>query len=110
MTRPRIDIIGQNGNDGEVYAELDKLADAKKKHEHYFKDVAHLKEVDVYRVLDLFEVKDQVIGHAAKKLLVTGGRGGGKDMAQDVREAIETLERWERMQIENNAIKVSHES
>ena len=70
-------------------------------HSHYFKDVTHLNTVDVYRVLDLFDVKDQAIGHAAKKLLVMGGRGGGKDMVRDIDEAIDTLVRWKEMQLEN---------
>ena len=72
-----------------------------KKHNHYFKDVSHLGEIDVYRTLALFGVKDQAIGHAVKKLLVSGGRGGGKTMGRDVSEAIDTLRRWEEMQAED---------
>lgn len=71
-------------------------------HEHYFKKVGHLQEVDVYRVLDLFEVTDPCIQHAVKKLLVTGGRGGGKDQSQDVKEAMDSLARWQEMQMENS--------
>lgn len=73
----------------------------REKHAHYFKNVEHLKEIDVYRVLDLFEVTDQALGHAAKKLLVTGGRGGGKTQRQDVCEVIDTLQRWLQMQRED---------
>ena len=29
-----------------------------------------------------------------KKLLVAGGRGAGKDINQDIQEAIDTLVRW----------------
>jgi hypothetical protein len=71
------------------------------KHSHYHKDVTHLKSIDVYRVLSLFNVTDQVIGHAIKKLLVAGGRGAGKDVAQDIQEAIESLIRWQEMSKEN---------
>jgi len=65
---------------------------AQRKHAHYFKDVSHLDEIDVYRVLDLFNVTDQAIGHAAKKLLCTGTRGQ-KDFRKDLTEAIDTLQR-----------------
>lgn len=36
---------------------------------HYHKDVAHLKNIDVYRVLTLFKVNEPCIQHAIKKLL-----------------------------------------
>lgn len=68
-----------------------------RKHSHYFKDVSKLETVDVYRVLQLFGVTDQAIGHAVKKLLVAGGRGAGKDIGRDIQEAIDTLERWKEM-------------
>ena len=71
-----------------------------RKHSHYFKDVSHLKEVDVYRVLELFEVTDQAVGHAIKKLLCMGKRGA-KDQAKDLQEAIDTLERLKEMAMEN---------
>ena len=67
---------------------------------HYFKDVSRLKVIDIYRVLDLWEVTDNAIGHAIKKLLVAGGRGA-KDAEQDVREAMVSLQRWQEMQAEN---------
>ena len=62
-----------------------------RKHEHYFKDVATLNVIDVYRVLQLFGVTDPCLQHAIKKLLVAGGRGAGKDITQDIGEAIDTL-------------------
>ena len=71
------------------------------KHSHYFKDVSRLQTVDVYRVLHLFGVTDQCIGHAIKKLLVAGGRGAGKSMEKDVTEAIDSLTRWQEMRIED---------
>jgi hypothetical protein len=78
----------------------DKLVNLPKKHNHYFKDVSHLKTVDVYRVLDLFNVTDPSIAHAAKKLLVAGGRGT-KDINKDIQECIDSLVRWQEMQTEN---------
>lgn len=73
----------------------------KRKHSHYFKSVAGLPDVDVYRVLLLFNVTDPCLQHAVKKLLVAGGRGGGKDITRDVQEAIETLQRWQEMRTED---------
>lgn len=71
-----------------------------RKHSHYFKDVSTLQTVDVYRVLELFDVYDPCLQHAVKKLLVAGGRGV-KDQAKDVAEAIDTLERWQEMRAED---------
>lgn len=70
---------------------------------HYHKNVAHLKFIDVYRVLRLFNVADPCLQHAIKKLLVAGGRGGGKDIRQDIQEAIDTLVRWQEMAAEDAA-------
>ena len=67
---------------------------------HYYKKVEHLKHVDVYRVLQLFQVTDPCLQHAVKKLLVAGGRGH-KDPLEDVREAIATLERFLEMRFED---------
>lgn len=79
------------------------IVNKKKEHSHYFKDVSKFTTIDVYRVLDLFNVTDPAIAHAAKKLLVAGGRGAGKDINKDIKEAIDTLVRWQEMQKENNA-------
>lgn len=69
-------------------------------HEHYFKDVTHLKTIDVYRVLDLFGVSNPCVQHAVKKLLCSGQRGV-KDTRQDVQEAITSLVRYLEMQTED---------
>lgn len=71
-------------------------------HSHYYKDVAHLETVDVYRVLKLFNVTDPCLQHAIKKLLVAGGRGAGKDITRDVQEAIDSLQRMQRMMEEDS--------
>jgi hypothetical protein len=71
------------------------------KHSHYHKDVTNLKSIDVYRVIKLWDVTDPAIAHAIKKLLAAGNRGAGKDVAQDIQEAIESLIRWQEMSKEN---------
>lgn len=68
-----------------------------KKHAHYYKPVTHLEEIDVYRVLQLYNVTDPCIQHGIKKLLVAGGRGAGKDINKDIQEVIDTLTRWQEM-------------
>ena len=73
------------------------------KHSHYFKDVAHLNSLDVYRVLELFNVTNPSIAHATKKLLVAGGRGAGKSIDKDIQEAIDSLLRWQAMRNEDRS-------
>lgn len=73
---------------------------APRAHSHYFKDVSKLQTIDVYRALALFGVTDPCLQHAVKKLLVAGGRGGGKDIRRDIQEAIDTLTRWQEMRTE----------
>lgn len=91
----------------EQRAQFDKLIAEKaaptRAHGHYFKDVGHLSHVDVYRTLALFNVTDPCLQHAVKKLLVAGGRGGGKDISRDIQEAIDTLVRWQEMRAEEAA-------
>lgn len=59
---------------------------------HYYKDVRKLAILDVYRVLDLFQVTDPCLQHAAKKCLCAGVRGM-KELLQDTKEARDTLNR-----------------
>lgn len=75
---------------------------ARSKHQHYFKPVAHLTEIDVYRVITLFAVTDPCIAHAVKKLLLPGQRGAGKGEGKDIQEAIDTLKRWQEMRAEDS--------
>lgn len=76
-----------------------------REHSHYFKPCPY-DEIDVYRVVQLFEVTDPCIGHAIKKLLVAGGRGV-KDISREIQEAIDTLRRWQEMRDEE-AARVPH--
>lgn len=77
---------------------------SERKHNHYFKDVNNLTEVDVYRVCQLFNVDDPsgAIQHAIKKLLLPGQRGAGKDRRKDIQEAIDTLKRRLEMMDEDS--------
>jgi hypothetical protein len=79
---------------------IKEIRQSERKHGHYFKNCPY-DAVDVYRVLSMFGVTDQALGHAIKKLLVAGGRGAGKDIKQDIQEAIDTLSRWQEMQQED---------
>ena len=61
------------------------------KHSKYKKVIRGVR-VDVYDVIKAFEVHNPALQHAIKKLLVAGGRGY-KDVAQDLQEAIDAIER-----------------
>lgn len=116
----RMDIVGQNGNDGLHYdGERQKAEFARdsliasgtldptkvvrredvnigpkserkptNKYQRTIKGVT----IDVYDVLAAFGVTCQARGHAIKKLLMAGQRGH-KDEAQDLREAVQAIER-----------------
>lgn len=73
-------------------------APPQRKHPHYFRDCPY-DQIDVYRVLYLFDVVDPCLQHAVKKLLAAGQRGL-KDAHKDISEAIETLQRWQEMRDE----------
>ena len=73
-------------------------------YKHYQKSVEHLKWVDVYRVLDLFNVVNPCIQHAIKKLLCAGQRGA-KDERKDIEEAVSSLVRCLEMQTEDENAK-----
>ena len=83
-------------------------ANEQPKYGHYFKDVSHLKKIDVYRVIDLWEITDPALQHALKKVLAAGKRGA-KNQLQDVAEAIDSLVRFQDMQAENSQKGVKNE-
>ena len=76
---------------------------------HYFKATEHLDEVDVYRVLKLFDPQDPstALGHAVKKILLPGSRGS-KGRKQDIEEAIASLQRYLELEKEDTS-RASHE-
>lgn len=73
-------------------------------HNHYFKDVSHMKQIDVYQVINLFHVTDPCLQHAIKKLLVAGGREGAKDINHDIQDVIDSCLRWQEIQKENESL------
>lgn len=79
------------------------ITDNPKKHSHYFKNVGHLEYIDVYRVLHLFQVRDEPVCHAIKKLLCSGNRGI-KDKRTDICEAIDSLNRAIEMMDEDASL------
>ena len=85
-TEERIDNIAQNGATGEHYMNTyqRKLTSPLVKG----LDVV----IDVYDVLDAFDVTNPAAAHAIKKLLCPGGRGF-KAWETDHQEAIDSLER-----------------
>lgn len=86
---------------GDATEKADHIADAGKKvsmadlYPKYFRDVRHLDEMDVYAVHHVFTVNDPsgCLQHASKKILLSGTRNGGKSLAQDIKEARDTLTR-----------------
>lgn len=84
-----------------VVAQCANFGKGERKHSHYYKNVRNLSEIDVYRVLKLFNVTDPCLQHSIKKLLVAGGRGAGKDIRQDIQESIDALKRWQEMDLED---------
>lgn len=82
----RMEQIVQNGNDGAVY---DELENNKSK---YHREIKKGVFVDVYDVLSAFEVVNPAMQHGLKKMLAPGKRGV-KDTIQDMKEAIQSIER-----------------
>ena len=86
---------------GDANEKVDHIADAGKKvsmadlYPKYYRDVRHMDEMDVYAVHDTFRVDDPsgCLQHASKKILLSGARNGGKSLAQDIKEARDTLTR-----------------
>lgn len=74
--------------------------DKAKNHNHYFRDVSHLNRVDIYRILELFNVDDPCMQHVVKKAIACGKRGH-KNIERDVQDMIDTLTRWQEMRIED---------
>lgn len=64
-------------------------------------------DIDVYDLLVLYEVSNPAIQHALKKLLMAGKRGH-KDKIQDLKEAIESIERGIEMEQYPPVINVSN--
>jgi cyanate lyase len=59
-----------------------------RKHSHYYRRCPY-PHIDVYRVLELFEVTDPALQHIVKKALCAGQRGA-KDFRKDLEEIVDT--------------------
>jgi len=70
------------------------------KHSHYYKDVSNLKHIDVYRIIQLYEIHDPCLQHALKKILCAGNRGY-KDQREDIQNIIDTMQRKLEMMVED---------
>lgn len=88
-----------------VVGDVEQVPENAKKYSHYFKRIPW-KHIDIYRLLEVFGVTDNAIGHALKKLLVPGLRGN-KPTKQDVIEARDTLNRRIEMWEEDEALALS---
>lgn len=73
-------------------AESELMVRENSKHSHYFKDVSELTSIDVYKVLQLFEVNDPCLQHIVKKALCAGQRGH-KDFKKDIQDILDTAKR-----------------
>lgn len=62
------------------------------------------RKLDIYRILRAYPIGDSAIEHAVKKLLRCGA--GHKTKAQDVAEAIQSLQRWQEMEREDAGDKL----
>ena len=71
-----------------------------KNYSHYYKNVERYSHVDVYRVLDLFQVTHPARAHAIKKLLCAGDRGN-KNLLKDLQEAVVSIQREIEMRLED---------
>ena len=80
------------------------------KYGKYFRDIEHLKKLDIYRIFDLFGPLDHALEHAVKKLLLGGDRTGGKGQVVDVLEARDSLNRWLEMQAEDGIVTPGFEN
>lgn len=70
-------------------------------HNHYFRDVSHLNSLDVYRLLELFQVTCPVAQHIVKKALAAGQRGH-KDTRRDWQDIADSAARRLQMMDEDD--------
>lgn len=71
-------------------------------HPHYFKSVRGLEYIDVYRLLELYEVTCPVAQHIVKKALAAGKRGS-KNQSRDMQDIADSAARWFDMRTEDVA-------
>ena len=74
------------------------------KHNHYFRDCPYDK-IDVYRIIDIFEITDPAAQHILKKCIATGKRGH-KDEKRDWQDILDSAQRRLDMIAEDSKITV----
>lgn len=74
----------------------------REKHNHYFKECPY-NVVDIYRILEIFNVTDPILQHIAKKVLCAGNRGH-KDLGKDIQDIVDSGLRWIEMRQEEQDI------
>lgn len=96
----RMDVIGQNGNDGLVYEKPENNPPSR----YHVRNIWSGEEwIDFYMYYDQLklgkphEVGDSAIEHALKKLSCAGLRSGKKSKIQDLEEAIWSLQNAVKM-------------
>lgn len=69
-------------------------AEGSTKHSHYDYEYRGIK-IDPYRIFEIYQISNAAQQHAIKKLLRAGK--GEKPLGKDIREAIDSLNRWLEM-------------
>lgn len=72
------------------------------KHNHYFRDCPYNK-IDVYRIIEIFEITDPAAQHILKKCIATGKRGH-KDEQRDWEDIRDSAQRRLDMLAEDSRI------
>jgi hypothetical protein len=91
-------------DDRELWDMSQKL---QRKHSHYYRRCPY-PHIDVYRVLELFEVADPALQHIVKKALCAGQRGA-KDFRKDLEEIVDTGNRRIEMLDEDTEERLRNE-
>lgn len=78
-----------------------------RKHSHYFRPCGY-EYIDVYRVIELFNVTDSCLQHIIKKALCAGLRGH-KDLRRDKQDIFDTSKRMIEMLDESEALRKDRE-
>lgn len=63
----------------------------------YSKDVSGYQTIDVYDLIQIYEVTNPALQHALKKILMAGQRGH-KDFEQDCQDIIDSVNRAKALQ------------
>lgn len=65
---------------------------------YYFEVPTGVSHMDIYALMRMIKLNDPILGHAFKKVGLSGVRTGGKSALKDIIEARDTLNRWIEME------------